>query len=92
MNRQRNRRLLASVHRARRIRPMPAASQRSPIDHLPPANRVAEETALAFLSDVLAGDRAWTAAEVRRLVAMREAAELGHWRDTGLDDEATIRG
>ena len=71
---------------------MPAASQPSRIDHLPPANPAAEETALAFLSEILVGDRAWTTAEVRRLVAMREAAELGHWRVTGLDDEATIIG
>jgi hypothetical protein len=28
-------------------------------------------------------------AEVQRLIAIREFAELGRWRDAGLDDEGT---
>jgi hypothetical protein len=92
MNRQRNRRLLATVHHARRIRPMPAASQRSLTDRRPPASPVADEMALAFLSEILAGERAWTTVEVQRLISMREAAQAGRWRETGLDDEAAISG
>ncbi len=75
-----------SVNRSRRIRSMHTARQPSRTDRRPPAP-AAEETALAFLSEILIGDRAWTIAEVRRLISMRESAELGHWRVTGSDDE-----
>ena len=71
---------------------MHAASRPSRTDRRSPASPAAEEAALAFLSEILVGDHAWTTAEVQRLVAMRESAELGRWRDTGLDDEATIAG
>jgi hypothetical protein len=88
MNRQRNRRSFVSVNRARRTRPMHAASQLSRTDHRRPARPAAEEAALAFLSEILVGDRAWTMAEVRRLISMRESAELGRWRAAETDDGA----
>lgn len=48
----------------------------------------ADGAILALLSDVLIGERAWTMTEVRRLIAMRELAELGRWRDGSPEDEA----
>ncbi len=71
---------------------MHAASRPSRADRRSPAGQGADGGALAFLSEILVGDHAWTTAEVQRLVVMRESAELGRWRDTGLDDEATIAG
>jgi hypothetical protein len=90
MNRQRNRRSFVSVNRARRIRPIHAASQLSRTDRHPPASPAAEEAALAFLSEILIGDRAWTMAEVQRLISMRESAELGRWRVAEPDDDGAI--
>jgi hypothetical protein len=89
MNRQRNRQSLMRVDRARRIRSMHAARQPSRTDRRPPASPAAEEAALAFLSEILIGDRAWTMAEVRRLISMRESSELGRWRVPGSDDGAS---
>jgi hypothetical protein len=88
MNRQRNRRSFVSVNRARRIRPMPGAIQLRHTDRRSPGSPAAEEAALAFLSEILIGDRAWTMAEVQRLISMREAAELGRWRVAEPDDGA----
>jgi hypothetical protein len=87
MNRQRNRRSLISVTRTRRIRPMRAASQLGRTDRRPPPIPAAEEAALAFLSEILVGDGAWTLAEVQRLISMRESAELGRWRVAGPADD-----
>jgi hypothetical protein len=82
MNRQRNRRSLVGANRARRLRPLHPASQLAHSDRLrpagpPPASPPEDRAALAFLADILVGDRAWTIAEVRRLISLREAAELG---------------
>jgi hypothetical protein len=75
------------VNRVRRIQPARAASQPSrshrPRAAIPPT----DQAALAFLSEILLGDRSWTVAEVRRVVAMREAAELGRWRVAGSDED-----
>ena len=49
--------------------------------------RPAEGAVLALLSELLIGDSAWTLAEVQRLVAVRDLAELGRWRAGGLDDD-----
>jgi hypothetical protein len=76
-----------SVNRSRRIRSMHTARQPSRTSRRPPTSPAAEETALAFLSEILIGDRAWTIAEVRRMISMRESAELGRWSVTGSDDE-----
>jgi hypothetical protein len=48
--------------------------------------------ALALLSDVLLGDSEWTLAEVRRLIRMRELAELGRWQADGLDGRGPRSG
>jgi hypothetical protein len=77
MNRQRNRPSLVGANRARRLRPLRPASQPAPTDPLRPASPDQDGSALAFLADILVGDRAWTIAEVRRLITLREAAELG---------------
>ena len=87
MNRQRNWRSFVSVNRARRLRPMRAASQLRRADRRRPASPAAEEAALAFLSEILTGDGTWTMAEVERLISMRESAELGRWRVAGPDDD-----
>lgn len=44
---------------------------------------------LDLLSEILIGDGAWTLAEVERLISLRESAELGRWRNAGLDDATT---
>ena len=68
---------------------MHAASRLSRTDRRPPASQAAEGATLAFLSEILVGNRAWTMDEVQRLISMRESAELGRWRVAGLDDEAS---
>ena len=50
---------------------------------------MADEGALALLSDVLIGESDWTMAEVRRLISMRELAERGRWRAEGPDGGAS---
>jgi hypothetical protein len=92
MNRQRSRRSPSSVYRARRIRPRRDTSSLTRPDRGRPASASPEEAVLALLSEVLIGDSAWTMAEVRRLISMREVAELGRWRVAGLDDEGTNAG
>jgi hypothetical protein len=77
---------------AGRPRPILAKSQPGHPDRQSPARPGAEETALAFLSDVLIGDSTWTMAEVRQLVWLRESAELGRWRCTEPDDEGAGAG
>jgi len=68
------------VNRARRTRPTHAAIRPGRADRLRPETPAADEAALAFLAEILVGDREWTVAEVRRLISMRESAELGRWR------------
>jgi len=88
MNRQRNRRSSVSVRRARRSQSIHAASRlSSSTDRRPPASPADEAAALAFLSEILIGDGAWTMAEVRRLISMRESAGLGRWRAAEPDDD-----
>ncbi len=77
MNRDRNRRSLVGADRARRRQPMRAATPLRRAVRRPPALPATEEAALAFLSDILVGDSAWTMDEVQRLISMREVAELG---------------
>jgi len=91
MNRQRNRRSPATVNRARRIRPPRAASRLGHPDRPRPAGPAADEAALAFLSEILIGDRAWSMAEVERLISMRESAQRGRWRVAGADDNGASR-
>jgi hypothetical protein len=92
MNRQRNRRSVASVYRAPRIRPMQASRLLARPERPEPASGSADGAVLALLSDILIGDSAWTVAEVQRLISMRESAELGRWRVSGLDDEGASAG
>jgi len=92
MNRQRNRRSPVSVYRARRIRPRRDTSSLTRPDRHRPASASPDGAVLALLSEVLIGDSAWTMAEVRRLISMREVAELGRWRVAGLDDEGANAG
>jgi hypothetical protein len=77
MNRQRNRRPLVAANLARRLRPLRPASQLGRPERARPASPAEDGAALAFLADILVGDRDWTIAEVRRLISLREAAELG---------------
>ena len=65
-------------------------SQLGRTDRLRPTSPVADQVALAFLSEILIGDRVWTMAEVRHLISMREAAEFGRWRVAGPDDDGAI--
>lgn len=87
MNRQRKLQSLTGVNRARRIRPIHAASRPNRIDRPRAASPAADEAALALLSEILVGERDWTMAEVQHLIAMRESADLGRWRVAGLDDD-----
>ena len=89
MYRQRNRRPSGSVCRARRVRPRRDTSSLTRPHPPRPLSASADGAVLGLLSDVLTGDSAWTMAEVQRLIALREFAELGRWRDEGLDDVAT---
>ena len=89
MNRQRSRRSVVGVNRARRTRPAHAASRLNRISRPRAASPTADEAALAFLSEILIGERDWTMAEVQHLIAMRESADRGRWRVAGLDDEAS---
>jgi len=91
MNRQRNRRSPATVNRARRIRPPRAASRLGRTDRRRPAGPAADAAALALLSEILIGDRAWSMAEVERLISMRESAQRGRWRVAGADDNGASR-
>jgi len=77
MNRQHNRRSLVGANRTRRLRPPRPATRLARTDNLRPASPADDGAALAFLADILVGDRDWTIAEVRRLISLREAAELG---------------
>ena len=52
----------------------------------------ADGAVLSLLSELLIGDNAWTMAEVKRLVAVRDLAELGRWRANGLDDAGAAAG
>jgi hypothetical protein len=87
MNRQRHRPSSVRVDRARRIRPAHAARHLSRADRRLPAGLAAEEAALAFLTEILVGDRAWTLREVRSLISMRESAELGRWQGAGPEND-----
>ena len=89
MNRQRKPRSFGRVAGAPRIRPMRAASPPSRADHRRPETSSADGAVLSLLSEILIGDSAWTMAEVQRLVAVRDLAELGRWRAAGLDDAGT---
>ena len=91
MNRQPSRRSVVGAKPARRIRPPRAANLPGHPDHLRPAVPEADRAALALLSDILVGEREWTVGEVRRLLSMRDAAELGRWR-TGPDGDAAGAG
>ena len=92
MNRQRNRRSFVSVTRTRRIRPPRAARRPGRTDRRGPAGPAADEAALALLSEILIGDRAWSMAEVERLISMRESAQRGRWRVAGTDDHGASAG
>lgn len=67
---------------------MPAMGRRGRSAGPRPPGTSTDGAILAFLSEVLIGDSAWTMPEVRRLIAMRELAELGRWRAGSLDDGA----
>lgn len=64
-----------------------APSPTSRADQRQPASGSAEGPVLSLLSELLLGDSEWTTAEVQRLIAVRDLAELGRWRVAGLDDE-----
>ncbi len=66
---------------------MGAPSPPSRADQRRPRSGCAEGAVLTLLSELLSGDSEWTIAEVQRLIAVRDLAELGRWRVAGLDDE-----
>jgi hypothetical protein len=86
MNRKRKPRPSRRAARVPRIRPLRDASPSSRADRHRPEPSTADGAVLSLLSELLLGDNAWTMAEVQRLVAVRDLAELGRWRATGLDD------
>lgn len=71
---------------------MRATSPPTRADHRRPGSASAEGAVLSLLSELLIGDSAWTMAEVQRLIAVRDLAELGQWRAAGLDDEGASAG
>jgi hypothetical protein len=87
MNRRSDSRSFRRDSRAPRISPARASSPPKRSDHRRPAVTSAEGAVLSLLSDVLIGDSEWTIAEVQRLIALRDLADLGRWRAAGLDDE-----
>jgi hypothetical protein len=89
MDRQRKPRSSGRTTRAPRIRPVRAARPPSRADGRRPQTSSADEAVLSLLSELLIGDSTWTIAEVQRLVVVRDLAELGRWRVTGLDDAET---
>jgi hypothetical protein len=91
MNRQHKPRSFGRVAAGRRIRPVRAARPPSRADRRRPQSSSADEAVLSLLSELLIGDSTWTIAEVQRLVVVRDLAELGRWRVTGLDDGTSGR-
>jgi hypothetical protein len=87
MNPQRNPRSSGRYSGAPRIRPTRAKNPMTRAGHGRPVNAAAEGAVLSLLSELLIGDSAWSMAEVQRLVAVRDLAELGRWRAAGLDDD-----
>jgi len=90
MNRERSPRSFGRSSSAPRIRPSRTTRRHAPGARRRPVAGSGEGAILSFLSEVLIGDHAWTLSEVRRLVAVRDLAELGRWRAAGLDDEGAI--
>ena len=88
MNRQRNHRTVGRASGAPRVRPARTAAPSAGAD-IPAGSSAPEGAVISFLSEVLVGDSSWTMAEVQRLVVVRDLADLGRWRATGLDDETT---
>jgi hypothetical protein len=90
MKRHRDRRSLERVPRARRTPRLATGLVSRPgrVDRRG-AGGVADESALALLSDVLIGDSHWTMPEIRRLITMRELAERGRWHVEGQDGGAS---
>ena len=86
MNRKRKPRPSGRAARVPRIRPVRAASLSSQADRHRPEPSPADGAVLSLLSELLIGDNMWTMAEVQRLVAVRDLAELGRWRANELDD------
>jgi hypothetical protein len=89
MNQRRKPRSYGRVAGAPRIRPVRATSPSTRADHRRPETSSPDGAVLSLLSELLIGDSAWTMAEVQRLVAVRDLAELGRWRAAGLDDVGT---
>jgi len=87
MNRQRNHRTVGRASGAPRVRTARTAAPSARTD-VPAGTSAPEGAVISFLSEVLVGDSSWTMAEVQRLVVVRDLADLGRWRATGLDDEA----
>jgi hypothetical protein len=87
MNRERSPRSFGRSSNAPRIRPIRTTRRPASADHRRPPVGSADGAILSLLSEVLIGDSAWTLAEVQRLVAVRDLAELGRWRAAGLDDD-----
>jgi hypothetical protein len=86
MNRQRKSRPFRRVSDAPRIRPMRTPSSATRAANRRPVSSPADGAVLALLSELLIGDSTWTMAQVQRLFAVRDLAELGRWRAGGLDD------
>lgn len=87
MDRQRRSRSSARCSGASRIPPTRTARRPSRTEPARPGSASAQGAVLSFLSELLIGDSVWTLAEVQRLVAVRDLAELGRWRAAELDDE-----
>lgn len=85
MNEPRDRRSAVGGTRARRGRRPRAAGRAGSGDPREWAHSIREQAALAFLTEILVGDCDWTLGEVRRLVALREAADRGRWQARGSD-------
>ena len=92
MDTQRNSRSPGRAVSAHGTRPTRTAVPATGVGTSAPDTTAPEGAVLSFLSEVLAGDNTWTMAEVQRLVVVRDLADLGRWRVTGLDDEGTTSG
>jgi hypothetical protein len=73
MNRHLDRRSLAAARTPAHPTPALPAPALPGADGRPEGAPSSEEAALALLADILLGEREWTLAEVRSLIALREA-------------------
>ena len=86
MNTNRHTRLVGRQAGLMRLRAKRAPNRPTTADGRQRPIPQSQAAAIALLSEVLVGDCGWSLAEVQRLIAVRDLAELGRWRVAGLDE------